>query len=52
MALKFVAEGWIDILRVFAFNTRGELAFSILAMKITVSESNGHLCSHGCSMGL
>ena len=49
MALKFVAEGWIGVL---ALNTRGELAFSILAMKITVSDSNGHLCSHGCSMGL
>ena len=32
MALKFVAEGWIDILGVLAFNERGELAFSILAM--------------------
>lgn len=53
MALKFDAEGWrIDILGVLAFNKRRELAFSILAMKITVSESNGPLCSHGCSMGL
>ena len=44
MVFKFAAKG--DSLGVLAFNTQGELAFSILAMKISVRESNGHLCSH------